>query len=151
MNGYVHYRLTREWAIEEGIPPRLAEEVAYWDVWTDRFFPGSDRHSHGYHFLRLGACDLARSHLRRAVRDASAAHLGIALHCAQDAISHGRRGHYMHLPGTDRWERRSEGVRRRIETTSRRMLRIWRRFAPSERRATSAGEILSGDGHGHNA
>lgn len=122
MNGHVHYGLTKRWAIEAGFSTADAEVIARADIDVDRAFPGRAWRNKRYHFAWLGARRISREWLAQAVGDADLVLLGRALHCAQDAVSHGRLGHFVHWPGIDLWERRRPGVQRRIERVSREML-----------------------------
>ncbi|MDP2233837.1 MAG: hypothetical protein Q8K89_09390 [Actinomycetota bacterium] len=122
MNGHVHYGLTKRWAIEQGYDPAVAEVIAAADIRVDREFPGRAWRNKRYHFAWLGARRIARKWLAQAMRDGDPALLGQALHCEQDAISHGQLGHLIHWPGIDLWERRGPRVRARIESATRAML-----------------------------
>jgi hypothetical protein len=122
MNAHVHYRLTLQWALEEGLEPAEAEAVARANVAVDREYPGDRLRYKGWHFGWLGARRKARRLLAEAVRERDPVSLGRALHCEQDALAHGHLGHLLHYRGIDVWERRSERVRTRIEGSSRRML-----------------------------
>jgi len=128
-NVFVHYGLTKQWARDEGFSEADAEEIAHWDMWTDRFFPGNRRKTKHFHFRRYGAVGCSDAYLDRAVREHRLGYLGIALHCVQDAVGHGPLGHLFHLPPIDTWARRSDKVRRRTEDESRRLLREYRRSA----------------------
>ena len=126
MNAHVHYRLTRQWALDEGLPPDTAEAAASADLAVDREFPGSMLRYKGWHFGWFGARRKARRLLAEAVRTSDPVLLGRALHCEQDAIAHGNLGHIVHYSGIDLWEKRSEPVRQRIETASREMIGAFR-------------------------
>lgn len=131
MNAHVHYRLTLQWALEEGLPPAEAEAVAGANLAVDREFPGNRWRHKGWHFGWLGARRKARRLLGDAIRDRDPVALGRALHCEQDALAHGHLGHLVHYRGIDLWERRSERVRRSIEVSSRRMLAAYWAAVPS--------------------
>ena len=122
MNAHVHYRLTRQWAIDEGLSAEEAEAVASANLAVDREFPGSDLRYKGWHFGWFGAHRRARRLLGEAVEGRDPVALGRALHCEQDALAHGHLGHLVHYRGIDIWERRSQRVRSRIEAASRHML-----------------------------
>ena len=122
MNAHVHYRLTLQWALDEGLSATEAEAVARADVAVDREFPGSMLRYKGWHFGWFGARSRARRLLAEAIRTSDPVLLGRALHCEQDAIAHGNLGHIVHYSGIDLWERRSEPVRRSIEAASREMI-----------------------------
>lgn len=125
-NAHVHYELTKQWAREEGYTEADAEEVAHWDLWTDRLYPGNRRKTKGFHFPAHGAKERAETFLGKALAERKLGYLGIALHCAQDAIGHGPLGHLLHVPPIDTWARRREHVRERTEQESRRLLRAYR-------------------------
>jgi len=131
LNGHVHYGLTKRWALEAGFDPDDAEVIARADIDVDRAFPGRAWRNKRYHFSWLGARRISREWLEQAVQDADLVVLGRALHCAQDAVSHGWLGHFVHWPGIDLWERRRPGVQRRIEAASRELLETYRREHPS--------------------
>lgn len=135
MNAHVHYRLTLQWALEEGLEPAEAEAVARANVAVDREFPGNRLRYKGWHFGWLGARCRARRLLAEAVRKRDPVSLGRAPHCEQDALAHGHLGHLVHYRGIDVWEQRSQRVRTRIERSSRRMLAAYRNAqrAPSGR------------------
>lgn len=127
MNGAVHYGLTRRWALEEGFTEDEAEVIARANVAVDREHSGNQWRNWGWHFGLAGAWLRARSLKRRAVETGSLELLGAALHCSQDTLAHGLLGHVWHWDGIDVWERRSERVRRRIESDTRAALADYRR------------------------
>lgn len=114
--------MTLGWARAAGMSVADAEVVARWDVATDRLYPGSHREFLGYHFARWGADGLASAYAERAARTGDPRYLGIALHCAQDAISHGRLPRWLHWPGIDIWRRRSARIRGRLESRTKEMV-----------------------------
>jgi len=123
MDRGVHYELTRIWALEAGFSPDEATAIAAADWDVDRVHNVyASWHNKGYHFAWLGASRRAKSLLERAIAGRDLVLLGEALHCSQDAIGHGQLGHLVHWDGIDRWDERSERVRRRIERRSREML-----------------------------
>jgi len=126
VNGHVHYGLTKRWAIEEGFGADIADMIARADIGVDREFPGRHWSNKRYHFRWLGARRIASAWLREAIETANPVLLGKALHCEQDAISHGHLGHILHWPGIDIWERRGVRAQRRIEVGTRRMLAAYR-------------------------
>lgn len=126
MNAHVHYRLTLQWALEEGLPADEAEAIARANVAVDREFPGNMLRYKGWHFAWFGARRKARRLRAEAIRTSDPVLLGRALHCEQDALAHGHLGHLVHYRGIDLWERRSEPVRRRIEAASREMIAAYR-------------------------
>lgn len=127
MNREVHYGLTRRWALEEGFSEAEAEIIAAADWDVDRVHDVFQWRNKGYHFAWLGAHRRARRLLAAAMDEADLVLLGKALHCVQDAVGHGVVGHFWHWDGIDRWERRSDRVRHRIESRSRRLLAAYRR------------------------
>lgn len=122
MNGYVHHGLTRRWALEAGFDEDVAEVIARADIDVDREFPGRRWRNKRYHFRWLGARRIARRWLDQAVSERDPRLLGRALHCEQDALSHGHLGHIFHWPGIDIWERRGPRAQARIERASRAMI-----------------------------
>jgi len=140
MNGYVHYGLTKRWAMQEGFSPDAAEVIARADIAVDREFPGRQWSNKRYHFAWLGARRIGRAWLQEAMGTGDLVLLGRALHCEQDAISHGHIGHVVHWPGIDIWERRGARVRARIEAATRQMLVEYRRARPDADAAESGRE-----------
>lgn len=122
MNREVHYGRTRDWAVDEGFSQDEAEAIAHADNDVDRKYHVRHWRNKGYHFAWLGARRRARRLFSKAVREHDLVALGEALHCVQDAIGHGARGHFDHWDGIDRWEMRSEAVRQRLERESRHLL-----------------------------
>lgn len=123
MDGYVHYDLTKQWAIEEGFSAEDAEEIAAADWAVDRVHNVyASWYNKGYHFAWVGAYRRSRRLHAQAMADGDLVALGEALHCIQDAIAHGNLGHVWHWDGIDRWERRSQRVRDRLESSSRDLL-----------------------------
>lgn len=122
MNGFVHYGLTRRWALEAGFDPQSAEVIARANIGVDRELPGRQWRNKRYHFAWLGARRIGETWFGEAMTSADLVLLGRALHCVQDAISHGNLGHLVHWPGIDLWERRGARVQQRIERASRDML-----------------------------
>ncbi|MDP2182111.1 MAG: hypothetical protein Q8K99_06045 [Actinomycetota bacterium] len=135
MHIQTHERLTRQWALEAGFSRHEADELALWNGRVDRAFPGRKLRYKRFHLVLWGAGRLAEEYLRVAVDERSLAHLGVALHCAQDAIGHGIVGSVIHWPGLDAWERRSERIRTRIEAESKRLMRLYRAPEPRKSRA----------------
>ena len=125
VNAHVHYTLTRRWAREVGFDANQAEEIARWDVGTDRVFSGKRREYLAYHWQAKGADDLARAYFARAVAERDVRYLGVALHCAQDSVAHGRLNRLLHWPGIDIWQRRRARVRTRLEQDSKELLRAY--------------------------
>jgi hypothetical protein len=126
VNREVHYGLTKQWAIEEGFSEEDAEKIAQADWAVDRVHHVREWRNKGYHFAWLGAMRRARRLHARAIAEGDLVSLGEALHCVQDGIGHGAVGHVWHWDGIDRWERRSERVRNRIERRSRLLLAAYR-------------------------
>lgn len=137
MGPEVHMRRTYLWAREEGFSHVDAECIARADVDFDHRYPA--RRSLGNlsrHFAPT-AWLWSRRYFRRAVRERDLTMLGYAIHCAQDAVAHGRLGqkHLQQRAGLGRdpddWELAPAGVRRRIEAITRRLLRRFAALGPS--------------------
>ncbi len=126
MDRDVHYTRTRAWAIGEGFSEEDAEAIAAADWAVDRIHSVRVWRNKGYHFAWLGARRRARRLFAAAVSDGDLVSLGEALHCTQDAIGHGFWGHLWHWDGIDRWDRRREPVRLRLESESRQLLAAYR-------------------------
>lgn len=124
MNRFVHYDLTLTWARETGFADSEALTIARANWACDSRY--TDLAGKRYHWGLLGAPVVSVRRFRRAVRDGDLSALGEALHSLQDTLGHGVLGHLYHWPGIDRWEQRGEGVRRRIEGGSRKMLAAYR-------------------------
>lgn len=125
MNRFVHFDLTREWALQEGFSDADALAIARADTAVDRVRPVHEGANARFHFAWAGAyfsAGLLYLHARRR-RDLVA--LGEAMHCMQDAIGHG--WYLSHWVGIDDWDGRRPAVRARLERLSRRMLRAYRR------------------------
>ncbi len=122
MNAYVHETLTRRWATEVGFSSEEADAIARADLDVDRRFDGHRWRNKRYHFAWLGARRWARRWMAAAILHHDLVLLGWALHCEQDAVSHGWVGHLYHYPGIDIWDRRSPKVRERIEHCTKLML-----------------------------
>jgi hypothetical protein len=114
--------MTKRWALEEGFSEQEAETIAAADWNVDAVHNVRVWANKGYHFAWLGAKRRARRLLSEALCRGDLVALGEALHCSQDAIGHGFWGHVVHWDGIDRWERRGDGVRQRLESVSRRLL-----------------------------
>jgi hypothetical protein len=143
VNHHVHYRLTRQWALEEGFPPEEALAVGLMANAVDLTYPGSELRYWRYHYRLFGAERDARRHLRAAVAAGSLTELGIALHEVQDSIAHGWLGLLRHFidPGTDLWDKRSPRVRALLERRSKELLRAYR---DGRRQASVKGSDSSG-------
>jgi hypothetical protein len=132
---HVHYRLTAQWATEEGMPEADAQVVAQADLEVDMHWPGSQKW--GRHFNPTASLWFSPRYRFAAVRLARAgAHsealvsLGRALHSRQDAIGHGLLGlaHLKHRFGLlqrdpDDWNLMPPAVRAAIERDTRAMVR----------------------------
>lgn len=123
MNGRVHETFTRRWAIAEGFSEYDADLIARANVTVDRDHSGLLWHNKSWHSAWFGA-------RRKSVRLIAHAHatgdliaLGQALHCIQDSIGHGVVGQFIHWPGIDIWEKRSERIKRQLERETRETLR----------------------------
>jgi len=121
--------MTRRWALEAGFSDEESEVIASADWNVDAIHDVREWANKGYHFAWLGANRRARRLLFAACEHGDLVALGEALHCAQDSIGHGFWGHIVHWKGIDRWERRGDRVRRRIENRSRQMLAAYRETA----------------------
>ncbi|TLM71657.1 MAG: hypothetical protein FDZ70_08795, partial [Actinobacteria bacterium] len=129
MNGIVHYSLTREWALQAGFTDDEAEQVARWNVRTDRGFSGADAWANKrYHLVPFGSRRTALVYLAHAVTARSIPHLGVGLHALQDTIGHGFWGSVLHFGGVDLWERKSPAVRARLEGETREWLEAYLDF-----------------------
>lgn len=144
----VHFRLTMQWAIDEGLTESDAEEVGRADVSVDTLRPGK---THWWlHFDPTASAMFAPLELRRAVRsaragdrDAALTHLGYSLHMRQDAVGHGRPLGLNHLMwdvhllrrDPDVWETMPPSVQAGIERVSRRAIS---RFVASTRSISAA-------------
>lgn len=131
----VHFRLTMEWAIDEGMSAADAEAVARADVQVDQLWPG--RRHWGRHFNPMAVHVLARRYTAEAARlESAGAHeealvaLGRALHSLQDGIGHGRLGlaHLKHRAGLirrhpDEWDPTPVHTQKGIERLTRAALR----------------------------
>lgn len=93
----VHFRLTSQWAIEEGMLESDAQVVARADIEVDLLWPGSKMW--GRHFNPMATFIFAPRYRAEVLRlelagehlDALVA-LGRALHCLQDGVGHGSLG-----------------------------------------------------------
>ncbi|PKQ16253.1 MAG: hypothetical protein CVT67_05555 [Actinobacteria bacterium HGW-Actinobacteria-7] len=149
MNREVHYEFTRSWAIDAGFSEEEAVSIAAADWDVDRIHDVHVWRNKGYHFAWLGAYRKARTLLAQAVERGDLVALGEALHCAQDAISHGFWGHVWHWKGIDRWGQRGAGVQRRIEQRSREMLEVYRsslELSAKQRHSVTIGAECGGSG-----
>lgn len=122
MDRGVHYDRTLQWAVETGFSAEDAETIAASDWAVDRVHHVREWKNKGYHFAWLGAYRRARRLLSRAVDQGDLVSLGEALHCVQDAVGHGHLGHLWHWKGIDRWDRRSQRVRMRLESRSKQLM-----------------------------
>jgi hypothetical protein len=131
----VHLHLTMEWAIEAGLCPDDAQQVATADLTVDELWPGSRiwwRHFNPTASVLYAPLEMVRAARaqRRGERADALKHLGRSLHSCQDAIGHGRLGQN-HLAWNlgllhrdpDDWELMPPSVKQRIEQASRRVLR----------------------------
>jgi len=130
----VHYSLTVQWAIEEGMLQTDAEQVGRANVEVDAKWPG--RRHWGRHFNPM-ALTFARGYMAEAVRlelhgdhDGALAALGRALHSRQDGIGHGSLGlaHLKYRLGVfrrnpDVWDRMPQQTRAGIEQATRTAVR----------------------------
>lgn len=132
MGPQVHLRLTRQWAIEEGFSEGEARTIAAADLAYDMRYPASASALNITRHFAPSAWLWSAVYFRQALRRRDLALLGSALHTAQDAIAHGRFGekHLLLRAGwgsdPDLWESASAGIRKRIESATRRRLRRYR-------------------------
>lgn len=126
----VHYKLTREWAEQEGMSAADAAKAAEADIAVDILWPGSDLWTR--HFNPTARLFWVPLNFRLAVGRRSPGHLGFALHSLQDSFGHGLLGlsHLRYRFGMlkrqpDIWELMPDRTRRRIEATSRALIRAY--------------------------
>lgn len=126
-------RRTVLWAIEEGFPPVAAERIGRADVEFDSRYPARASLVNITRHFAPWAWAWSRHYFWAATRARNLELLGYALHCAQDAVSHGTVGerHLVYLAGLGRqpdyWERAPLGIQRRIEAVTRQRLRRYAR------------------------
>lgn len=129
MGPEVHLRLTRAWAREEGYSAEDAEAIARADLAFDMRYPARASLTNITRHFAPTAWWWSRRHLRAAISMRDITELGFALHCAQDAVAHGRLGekHLLLRTGWGRdpdvWELATANVKRRIEQATRVRLR----------------------------
>jgi hypothetical protein len=132
----VHFGRTYDWATEEEFSPSDAELVARADVGYDGLYPARRSLLNISRHFAPTAWLWARHYERRAARAGDLVLLGWALHCAQDAVAHGRLGqnHLLLRAGLrhnpDVWDQAPAGIRRRVEAVSRARLRRFRAARP---------------------
>jgi hypothetical protein len=133
---FVHLRLTEQWLVESGFDEDVAHEIAECDVRYDMEHPGSLGVMNSTRHLGPSARLWARIHLSRAKRTGSPCEFGRALHCIQDAESHGLLGlsHIRHRIGLlrrdpDDWEAAPDALKRRVRRATDRYARSWREGA----------------------
>ena len=122
----MHFERTGQWALQEGFSAQEARVIAQADWDVDKIHNVHEWRNKGYHFAWLGARRRAKRLFAQAVAQSDLVALGEALHCIQDAIGHGNLGHVWHWDGIDRWDQRSDRVRRELERRSRAMLARYR-------------------------
>lgn len=132
MGPAVHVRLTRQWAIEEGFSGTDADAIAHANGRFDALYPARTSPANLTRHFAPTAWLWSRRYLGVAVYWGDLGMLGFALHCAQDAVAHGRLGqkHLLQLIGAGRdpdfWENLQPGVKRRTEAVTRARLRRYR-------------------------
>lgn len=132
MGPVVHLALTRTWCLEEGYTPEEAEAIAEADYAFDTRFPARASVAGITRHFAPAAWLWSRRYLTLACRFRDLEMLGYALHCAQDAVSHGTlgEGHLLAYVGLrrepDSWEAAPPGVRERLERVTRSRLRRYR-------------------------
>jgi hypothetical protein len=125
----VHFRRTYDWARDEGFGHKDAELLAQADVGYDELYPARRSLADVTRHFAPSAWLWSDHYLRRAMRAGDLVLLGWALHCAQDAVAHGRLGqsHILLRLGLGRdpdlWDLAPPGVRLRIESATRDRLR----------------------------
>jgi hypothetical protein len=124
--------MTEQWLVEAGLDGDVAHEIARCDVRYDMEHPGSLGLMNSTRHLGPSARVWARIHLRRAKRTGSPCEFGRALHCIQDAESHGLLGlsHIRHRLGLlrrdpDDWEAAPDALKRRVRRATDRYVRFW--------------------------
>ncbi|MCK8114631.1 hypothetical protein [Anaerosoma tenue] len=132
MGPTVHLTLTRAWCLEEGYPQDEAEAIAEADYSFDARFPARASLANITRHFAPTAWLWSRRYLTLACRFRDLERLGYAIHCAQDAVSHGTlgEGHLLAYAGLrrepDSWDAAPRGVRTRIERVTRSRLRRYR-------------------------
>jgi hypothetical protein len=125
----VHFKRTYDWALDEGFDSGAAELVARSNGGYDELFPARRSIREITRHFAPTAWLWSWHYLVRAVRTGDLVLLGWALHCAQDAVAHGRLGQNHLLfrlrlrRHPDVWDEAPAGVRRRIEAVTRARLR----------------------------
>jgi hypothetical protein len=128
MGPEVHWRLTRHWAREAGFSEQDAEVIAKADLAFDARFPARASLKNITRHFAPTAWLWSAHHLRNAIALRDLEQLGFALHCAQDAVSHGTAGekHLVFNAGWGRdpdvWDAAPAGIRLRIEQVTRERL-----------------------------
>lgn len=133
MGPYVHFRLTFDWALEEGFSADEAERIARADVSVDVEFPARRSLATLSRHFAPTAWLWGLAYYRRAARDCDLQALGRSLHCLQDGYAHGWFG-LAHVRFSlrigrdpDDWERAPSWERQMIERISRRLLASYMR------------------------
>jgi len=146
----VHFRLTMNLGVDEGLSEADAETVGREDLLVDELWPG--RTHWWLHFNPTAGGVFAPLELRRSLRALKAGdralaltHLGRSLHMRQDSVGHGRLGlnHLMwdvHLlkRHPDVWETMPPSVQARIERATRRAIRRFVKAGEANRSTTAA-------------
>lgn len=136
MGPEVHWRLTRRWAEEAGFSEADAEAIARADLAFDMRYPARASLKNITRHFAPSAWLWASSHLRTAIAARDLEELGYALHCAQDAVSHGRFGekHLLFNAGMGRdpdvWDLAPADVQQRIERVTLERLARYRAATP---------------------
>lgn len=132
MGPAVHLTLTRTWCLEEGYLPEEAEAVAVADYAFDSRFPARVSLANITRHFAPTAWLWSRRYFTLACRFRDLEMLGYAIHCAQDAVSHGTlgEGHLLAYAGLrrepDSWDAAPPRTRARIERVTRSRLRRYR-------------------------
>lgn len=131
----VHFRLTAQWAVEEGMLESNSHVVAEADLEVDMLWPGS--RLWGRHFNPMATLIHAPRYRAEAIRlELAGEHLaalvalGRSLHCLQDGVGHGRLGwaHGLYNLGLlkrhpDEWKDMPPKMRASIERVTREAVR----------------------------
>jgi len=132
MGPTVHLKLTHDLALEEGFSEDEAQLIAYADLDYDARYPARASLANITRHFAPTAWLWSAAHMMRALRGHDLQMLGYALHCAQDAVAHGRLGtrHLVAHAGLgvdpDVWETSPASVQRRTEAFTRERLRRYR-------------------------
>jgi len=142
----VHFGMTLRWGLEEGLPLAEAEAIAGACAAFDTRFPARRSLTNVSRHFAPWAWVWSARYRGEALRSGSAELLGWAIHCAQDAVAHGRLGlnHLLYSAwlrrDPDAWGLAPARVKRGTEAVSRRILRAWRVRASTSGRSGEVGD-----------